>query len=104
MGGRGRVRLAFVVPPERYASTLHAVRIKDAPVWTTRLEQVVMTLPDDAFDAAVGSACAEAADAAEAVDTAAMMGAASDAEEHTSGSSRKRRATSALLPAGGGSP
>ena len=95
------VRLAFVVPPERFEAAARAVRIKDAPEWaSTRLEQVVMTLADDAFDGAVRSACAEAADAAQAVDAAAMP---RHVTEQTA-APRKRRAAAALLPAGGGSP
>ena len=95
------VRLAFVVPPERYDAAVRAVRIKDAPEWASRLVQVVMTLSDDAFDAAVRSACAEAADAAEAVDAATE---GQHAQQQQGGAQRKRRAISIVLPAGGGSP
>lgn len=95
-----RLRFAFLVPPERFVAATRAVRIKHAPEWaTTRLKQVVMTLSEEAFDAAARSACAEAEDAVRAVDAAA---AAQPTAEQTV-APRKRRAA-ALLPAGGGSP
>lgn len=98
-----RVRLAFVVPAEIFEADTRAVRVSNpAPEWVaTRLEQVVMTLPDDAFDDAVRSACADADGAVAAVDAAAE-GQPQGAEQATA--PRKRRAAAALLPAGGGAP
>lgn len=69
---RTRVRLLFVVPPERYAETVAAAPVKGSSGWSERLEQAVLMLLDDAaFDAAALAAAEEAREAAAGVEAAA---------------------------------